>query len=131
MLAFRDNLVRRLVGESELPALGRSVALLAGCCVLLLLYLAVTRGPRRLAELRLAFVPFWPAGIFMAAVYITLILALDRGKVTIVAPLNGTNALWTVVLAAIFLRRTEAIGTRLAFAAVLTVAGGALVTAFR
>ena len=131
MIAFRDNIVRRLVGETELPALGRSVALLAGSCVLLLVYLAVTRGPRGLGELRHSFKPFWPAGIFIAAVYITVILALDRGKVTTVAPLIATNALWTVALAAVFLRRSEAIGARLALAAVLTVAGGALVAVFR
>lgn len=131
MLAFRDNLVRKLVGETELPPLGRSVALLAGCCILLLAYLTVTRGPRELANLRHTIRPFWPAGIFMGAVYITLIEALDRGKVTIVAPLNGTNALWTVLFAAILLRRTEAIGRRLVLAALLTVAGSALVTAFR
>jgi drug/metabolite transporter (DMT)-like permease len=131
MLAFRDNLIRRLVTETDLSPIGRSVALLAGCCVLLLTYIAVTRGPRALGNLRHSFKPFWPAGIFMGIVYIALIAALDRGKVTIVAPLNGTNALWTVVLAAIFLRRTEAIGPRLVLAAVLTVAGSALVTAFR
>ncbi len=131
MIAFRDNLVRRLVGETDLPPLGRSVALLTGCCLLLLAYLAVTRGPRALKGLQHTIRPFLPAGIFMGIVYITLIAALDRGKVTIVAPLNGTNALWTVVFAAILLRRTEAIGPRLFLAAALTVLGSALVTAFR
>jgi drug/metabolite transporter (DMT)-like permease len=67
----------------------------------------------------------------MGLVYVCLLIALDRGRVTVVAPLNGTNALWTVVLAAVLLRRQERVGSRLVLAAVLTVAGGALIGVFR
>ena len=75
--------------------------------------------------------PFLPAGVLMGMVYVTLVAALDRGKVTIVAPLNGTNALWTVLFAALVLGRAEAVGRRLVVAALLIVAGGALVGATR
>jgi uncharacterized membrane protein len=67
----------------------------------------------------------------MGMVYVTLVAALDRGRVTVVAPLNGTNALWTVLFAALVLGRAEAVGRRLVLAAALIVAGGALVGATR
>jgi uncharacterized membrane protein len=59
------------------------------------------------------------------------LLALDAGEVTVVAPLNATQSLWAVLLAGAFLPRVEAVGLRLALAAVLVVAGGALVGATR
>jgi hypothetical protein len=51
--------------------------------------------------------------------------------VTVVAPLTGTGVLWTVVLSAIFLGRSELVGRRLVVVALLVVAGGALVGATR
>ena len=56
-----------------------------------------------------------------------LIVALDRGRVTVVAPLNATQSLWGVIFAAAFMGRREAIGPRLIAAAVLVVAGGVLI----
>jgi uncharacterized membrane protein len=67
----------------------------------------------------------------MGLVYVTLVLALDRGRVTVVAPLYSTTALWTIFFAALVLGRSEVIGRRLVFAAVLVVAGGALIGASR
>jgi uncharacterized membrane protein len=67
----------------------------------------------------------------MGLVYIALTAALDRGRVTIVAPLNGTNALWTVLFSVLLLGRSDAVGRRLVIAATLIVAGGALVSATR
>jgi uncharacterized membrane protein len=61
----------------------------------------------------------------------TLLEALDRGRVTVVAPLVGTGVLWTVVFAAIFLGRSELVGRRLVVVALLVVAGGTLVGATR
>jgi uncharacterized membrane protein len=57
--------------------------------------------------------------------------AFDHGRVTIVAPLYGTESLWAVVISAVVLRRAEAVGLRLAAAALLVVAGGALIGGFR
>jgi drug/metabolite transporter (DMT)-like permease len=131
MLAVRDNTVRALVDVGELPPLARAVALILGSVLFVLGYLVATRRRRALASLGPALRAFWPAGICMGLVYVCLLTALDRGEVTVVAPLNGTNALWTVVLAAVLLRRVEAIGPRLVVAAVLTVTGGALIGAFR
>ena len=55
--------------------------------------------------------------------YSSLIAALDRGRVSVVAPLNATQSLWAVVLRRRVLRQSEAIGRRVTSAAVLVVAG--------
>ena len=58
--------------------------------------------------------------------------ALDRAEVTLVAPLNATQSLWTIAFAALIVgRRVDAIGPRMVFAGVVVVAGSALVAAFR
>jgi len=56
---------------------------------------------------------------------------LSRGDVTVVAPLNATQSLWAVLLAAAVLGRAEAVGPRLVLAAAFVVAGGVLVGATR
>jgi uncharacterized membrane protein len=56
-----------------------------------------------------------------------LLIALDRGRVTIVAPLNATQSLFAVVLAVILLRRAELVGVRVVIAAVLVVAGSVVI----
>ncbi len=71
------------------------------------------------------------AGVVTALAQATLFEALDRARVTIVAPLVGTGVLWTVVLAALFLERSELVGRRLVVVALLVAAGGALVGATR
>ena len=70
---------------------------------------------------------FLPAGICLGVAYLCLIVALDRGRVTIVAPLNATQSLWGVIFAATLLGKREAIGPRLVAAALLVVAGGVLI----
>jgi uncharacterized membrane protein len=78
-----------------------------------------------------AAVPFLPSAAILAIAYAALLEAFDRGTVTVVAPLNATQSLWAVAFAAIFLGRSEAIGRRLVLAAVLIVAGSAIVAASR
>jgi uncharacterized membrane protein len=75
--------------------------------------------------------PFAPAGIVLALAYGCLLEAFDRGRVSVVAPLNATQSLWAVVCAAIFVGRSEAIGRKLVAAGALIVAGGALIGAVR
>jgi drug/metabolite transporter (DMT)-like permease len=131
-LAFRDNLVRLVADDTAVPSLVAASSLLFGCCVLLVGHVLLVRARGgATAPLRAVAGPFLPAGVLMGMVYVTLVAALDRGKVTIVAPLNGTNALWTVLFAALVLGRAEAVGRRLVVAAALIVAGGALVGATR
>ncbi len=59
--------------------------------------------------------------------YLCLIVALERGRVTVVAPLNATQSLWGVIFAATLMGKREAVGPRLFGAAVLVVAGGVLI----
>ena len=72
---------------------------------------------------------FAPAGVALGLAYGCLLEAFDHGRVSIVAPLNATQSLWAVVLAAILLpaRHEELIGRRVVLAGVLIVAGGALI----
>jgi drug/metabolite transporter (DMT)-like permease len=131
-LAFRDYLVRLVARESPIPPLVAATSLLAGACVVLLVhYLAARRSSSDVAGAIRSFRPFLAAGVLMGLVYITLLFALDRGRVTVVAPLYSTTALWTILFAALVLGRSEAIGRRLVFAGLLVVAGSALISVSR
>jgi uncharacterized membrane protein len=60
--------------------------------------------------------------------YASLLEAFDRGRVSIVAPLNATQSLWAVFFAALVIgRHTERIGPRLVAAGGLVVAGSAII----
>ena len=102
---------------------------LAAATVVLALLVAVggSARPRIGAAAR----PFLLSGAIYGTAYAFLLSAFDRGRVTIVAPLYATESLWAVVVSAVVLRRTENVGLRLAAAALLVVAGGALIGGFR
>jgi drug/metabolite transporter (DMT)-like permease len=102
---------------------------MVGAALVLALNLARQRGALRRA--RRAVAPFASSGVVAALAQVTLLEALDRTRVTVVAPLAGTGVLWTVVFAAMFLGRTELVGRRLVVVAVLVLAGGAIVAASR
>jgi drug/metabolite transporter (DMT)-like permease len=126
---LRDN-VARSVGESvAADALAQATALMLGASLVLLTNLLRQRSAR--PRLRAASVAFASSAVVTALAQATLLEALDRGRVTVVAPLVGTGVLWTVVFAAIFLGRSELVGPRLVIVAVLVVAGGTLVGATR
>jgi drug/metabolite transporter (DMT)-like permease len=131
LFAVRDNLVRWGARGEHPPALLASTASLLAAALTVSLYFAVLgRGLRR-PRLRRALPAFAPAGIALGAAYDCLFEAFDRGRVSVVAPLNATQSLWAVVFAALAVGATEAIGRRLVLAAVLIVAGGTLVSVFR
>jgi drug/metabolite transporter (DMT)-like permease len=127
LFAIRDTLVRAASDESALAPLLRTVVSLAAAALVLVVWAALTGRRRQTAPLRTSVKPFLPAGICLGAAYLSLIEALDRGPVTIVAPLNATQSLWGVIFAAAFLGKREAIGPRLVAAALLVVAGGVLI----
>jgi uncharacterized membrane protein len=101
--------------------LGASIVLMAN----------LLQQPSAPQRLRVGFAAFAASGIVLAIGQATLFEALDRARVTVVAPLAGTGVLWTVVFAAIFLGRSELVGRRLVVVALLVVAGGILVGATR
>ena len=132
LFATRDNFLRALADHDPPPVLLATAVSLAAAAATTLVYLAFRQRrsmPRLLAGAAGAFV--FP-GIVLGLAYATLVGALDRGAVTLVAPLNATQSLWTIAFAALILgRRADAIGPRLVLAGVLVVAGSALVAAFR
>ena len=127
MFAGRDNAVRAVVDDSSVPGLVAGTASLAAAAAVLSAYVLVRRRERLAARSREALVAFLPAGISLAVAYDALVAALDRGRVTIVAPLNATQSLWAVVFSLLLIRRTELIGRRVVAAAAIVVAGGAVI----
>ena len=131
MFGVRDNLVREAVRHSHPPPLLVTAASLAGAVAILLAYLALVRRNelRRLCRPELGW--FALPGLTLGAGYIFLVEGLAHGRVTVVSPLNATQSLWGVVLAALIVGRSEMIGRRTLLAGLLVVAGSALIGATR
>jgi drug/metabolite transporter (DMT)-like permease len=131
LFATRDNVVRWASLDSGADPFLATLVSLGAASIALCVYLAAVPPRHPLARARAALVPFLPAGLCLGLAYTVLLAALERGEVTVVAPLNATQSLWAVVLSATFFRRAEAVGPRLVAAACLVVAGSALVGATR
>lgn len=126
LFATRDNVVRRLSGDTDVePALAACATVFAGFVCILVFLLA----RRRRIRLR-AVPPFAPAGVLFGLSYVSLFAAFYEGPVSVVSPLVATESLWGVVLSALVLGRSERIGTRVVAGALLVVAGGILVGSF-
>ncbi len=85
--------------------------------------LLVSRRPLSLRPLP----AYLPAGLMFGLSYVSLFEAVYRGRLSVVSPLVATESLWGVALSALFLRRHELVGPRLAAGAALVVAGGVLI----
>jgi drug/metabolite transporter (DMT)-like permease len=129
VFAVRDNLVRWLSVDTDVPAPGAASATLAAGATTVAGFLLVTRG-RRIASARVLGA-FAVPGVLFGLSYVCLFEAYYRGRVTVVSPLVATESLWGVALSALLLRRHELVGARLAAGAALVVAGGGLIGAFR
>jgi drug/metabolite transporter, DME family len=129
MFGARDNVSRAVIEDVSTDALAQAAAVMFGATIILVPNL-LRRGSAP-ARFRAAFPAFVPSALVTALAQVTLFEALDRARVTVTAPLMGTGVLWTVVLAAVFLRHSELVGRRLYVVALLVVAGGALVAATR
>jgi drug/metabolite transporter (DMT)-like permease len=130
--SVRDVIVRWYSEEAALGSFEAAAASLAMGWLLMTAFAAVSRRgqpPRELLRPTLA--AFVPAGVFFGLSYVLLFEAYYRGEVTIVSPLVATESLWTVLLSALILRRSELVGPRLVLGAALVVAGGALIGAYR
>jgi drug/metabolite transporter (DMT)-like permease len=126
---LRDNVARAATEDVAAAPLAQATALMLGASIVLLANLLGRRSA--LPRFRSAFAPFAMSGLVTAVAQASLFEALDRARVTVIAPLVGTGVLWTVVFAAVFLGRSELVGRRLVVVAVLVVAGGTLVGATR
>jgi len=128
LFAVRDNVARWAARDAHSPALVAATVSLAAAFTIILAYLLIARRDVLRTRLRPALPAFAAAGVGLGLSYDSLLEAFDRGRVSIVAPLNATQSLWAVVLAALVIgRRSEAIGPRLVTAGLLVVAGGALI----
>jgi drug/metabolite transporter (DMT)-like permease len=129
LFAVRDNFVRWAERGSDVPGVvAASCSLATASVVIVVIVFARGHGLRRTQA---AAVPFLLSGLIYGLAYAFLLTGFDHGRVTVVAPLYGTESLWAVVFSIAVLRRAEAIGVRLAAASLLVVAGGALISGFR
>jgi drug/metabolite transporter (DMT)-like permease len=128
LFAIRDNVARWAAKEAHPPALVATTIALAAAFSLVLAYVFLTRPNALRVRPGAAIGAYGPAGVALAFGYISLLLAFDHGRVSIVAPLNATQSLWAVVFAALVIgRRHEAISLRLVTAGVLVVVGSSLI----
>ena len=127
VFATRDNLVRWLAVDTDVPAAVGALTTLTAGAALIAVFVAVSRAPLRSHDAR----SFAPAGLLFGLSYICLFEAYYRGLVTVVSPLVATESLWGVGLAAIVLGRSERVGPRLVVGACLVVAGGVLIGIYR
>jgi uncharacterized membrane protein len=129
LFSARDNFVRWAERGNDVPGV------VAGACSLatatLVIAVAVVSRESAVRRVRAALRPFLLSGAVYGGAYACLLAAFDRGRVTVVSPLYATESLWAVLFSALVLRRAEGIGLRLVAAAVLVVAGGALIGGFR
>ena len=131
LFAIRDNIVRWAARGAHPPPLAAATTALLAAVLFNGAYVLLVRRADLRDRMRKALPAFGVAGLALGVAYDSLFEAFDRGRVSIVAPLNATQSLWGVALAALVIGRSEAIGPRTVAAGLLVVAGGALIGAFR
>ena len=90
------------------PPLAASAASLLGASAVVLVYPLLVRGRGLRAKLQTALPAFAAAGVTLGLAYASLVEAFDHGRVSVVAPLNATQSVWAVFLAAILIGRASA-----------------------
>lgn len=114
-------LTRHAVSDLAPPLVGSLIALFwgtVGFC-----FISARSLRHRGEHFRRGAVMFGAAGIFSAIGVMLMFQALSRGEVVVVSPVLATNPLFTLILAAIFLRGLERITPRIVMGALLVVAG--------
>jgi drug/metabolite transporter (DMT)-like permease len=129
LFAFRDNLVRHLSLDTDVPSMTGGAATLAAAIVVVALVVVVRRDYAPIAP-RVA-VRWLVPGVLVGLSYVALFEAFYRGTVSVVAPLVGTESLFGVAFSALLLHQTERVSARLLLGASLVVAGGVLIGVFR
>ena len=131
LFAVRDNAVRMLGGASDMDPLAATTWTLIGAAVAVAVYATLARRGAVLTEYRSVFRSFIPAGVVFALAYLALVVALEIGRVTVFAPLNAMQSMWTVLFAWLLLGKSDGIGARIVLAMVLVVLGGIMIGIFR
>ncbi len=128
LVAIRDNIARSVTTDIDVAPVVEISAVLATASVVGFIYLLVHGRGRSALERTWNVLPtFLPMGMLAGVASLAVLEALDRGPVTVVAPLIATQTLWVVVLSSVLIGRSEVIGPRLVAAALCVVAGGALI----
>ena len=131
LFAVRDNAVRMLDGASEMDPRAATTWTLIGAAVAVAVYATISRRGAVLTEYRSVFRSFIPAGVVFASAYLALVVALEIGRVTVFAPLNAMQSMWTVLFAWLLLGKSDGLGARIVVAMLLVVSGGILIGVFR
>lgn len=129
LFALRDNLVRDLSLDTDVPSMTAGAATLAAGIVVTSGFVVARRN--RVAWPAPVFARWLLPGALVGFSYVALFEAFYRGTVSVVAPIVATESLFGVVFSAILLHRTERVGPRLVAGAALVVAGGALIAVAR
>ncbi|MGE0227870.1 MAG: EamA family transporter [Dehalococcoidia bacterium] len=120
-------LTRQGVSDLAPPLVGSFIALFWGTLGFLVISLRSLRNVR--GDLRMGSLYFGAAGVFSAAGVMLMFQALSRGEVVIISPVLATNPLFTLILAAVFLRGVERITPPIVIGALLVVAGVVVLSA--
>lgn len=132
LFAMRDNAMRIAGLETDMDARAATAWTLVGALIAVAGFALVTRRGALPGTLRGLWRAYLPAGIVFGLAYTTLTIALAVGKVTVFAPLNAMQSMWTVLFAWVLIGRSgDAIGARVIGAMALVVAGGILIGIFR
>lgn len=113
--------------HSPTPISGLAVALTAGACVHLLALTVLNRWGR--LSNRLSVVKYFIfSGVFIAGALGLFFLALNQGDLTVVFPINQTQALFAILFSWLFLREQDFITRYTLVGAVAIVLGSVLIT---
>jgi drug/metabolite transporter (DMT)-like permease len=123
----RDTISRHGFSVPTHPLVAAAAATLTSLAVMGCFALAQRRR-LRLAPAGLGFLAV--AGLAEGIAYLTMWQALSVASVSLVSPLVNSHSVFTVGLAAVFLRDLETVGWRIVVAVALIVAGAAAVVRF-
>ena len=119
-------IAKTAIGDYDIPPLlFATVAFLFG--TIMFAPLLAYDGPRAFRDSKRALAWFALSGIGSGAAIIALSFGLEKGDVTVVAPIVSISPLITLVLVRIFLEKMESISPTLVFGALLIVGGTVLV----
>ena len=131
LFACRDNAMRAVGMETSMDPRAATAWALIGAFIAVAAFAGATRRGALPGQLRIVAPAFLPAGVVFGIAYTTLTIALHVGKVTVFAPLNAMQSMWTVLFAWVLLGTSDAIGVRIVAAMLLVVSGGMLIGIFR
>jgi drug/metabolite transporter (DMT)-like permease len=124
--AASQVVAREGVSEYDAPLVGTTIALAFGTAGFIVIALRNMSAP--VSDFRRGALFFGAAGIFSATGVSGMFLAVERAEVVVVAPISSVHPLFTLLLAAVFLRDLERITPRIVFGGALVVAGVVLIS---